>query len=312
MEPLMPHSPQRRPISAFTLVELLVVIGIIAVLVGILLPTLSKARKSAYRVQCQSNLRQFAIADQAYLNISHDWHLPGYWQGPKTGTYGKELEYNWGGNSELRKMLAIHVFDENTEKFTNGNFTALSYLPVKWLCQSSQGRGFQDQAVHLGTVYQSNYVYGMNVEGVDTGISLDLTVAPWAGPTTTSPPSPVANLEWHAFRRRQVRRPAEKAMFADAMFPIINRWGSGVQPGWNNGTSGKVSNYDKTGERTSTGNLPDGTAFNSQRTTAWRHENGANICFFDGHVEWVMKDRIYLKDASGAIVGNDQMWKVMQ
>jgi prepilin-type N-terminal cleavage/methylation domain-containing protein/prepilin-type processing-associated H-X9-DG protein len=71
--------PAVRKRRAFTLVELLVVIGIIAVLVALLLPSLNRAREQARRTNCLSNLRQIGAAILMYAQANEGETVPLYY-----------------------------------------------------------------------------------------------------------------------------------------------------------------------------------------------------------------------------------------
>jgi prepilin-type N-terminal cleavage/methylation domain-containing protein len=92
---------RKRTIPAFTLIELLVVVAIIALLISILLPTLSRAREQARIARCMANLRSITQAGVSYcmdngnpvFTFDWDYRIGDYWPHQSYWT-----EYIWGGD----------------------------------------------------------------------------------------------------------------------------------------------------------------------------------------------------------------------
>jgi prepilin-type N-terminal cleavage/methylation domain-containing protein/prepilin-type processing-associated H-X9-DG protein len=227
----------------FTLVELLVVIGIIAVLVGILLPALSKARESGNAAKCLSNLRQMAAGVVMYANANKG-HCPPTSAGNKKFDID-DTHMNWTVASRWYGG-AYNPSNQNSPDVTNGTFyEKASTLADYWGKANSGGC---PTFLYAETILRPGYGNTAYAYSDFAGKSPDNTLV--------------------GRKISKFKNPATKAMFWDSA-----RLASGKldRVPWGYPTTGNP------------GPNPD----QNEPNVHARHNNLANVAFFDGHAESV-------------------------
>jgi prepilin-type N-terminal cleavage/methylation domain-containing protein/prepilin-type processing-associated H-X9-DG protein len=198
----MHFSSQHRSRSrGFTLVELLVVIGIIALLISILLPALNRARVAAATVACLSNMRQVGLAWRQYQVDNDGWIVP---------CHRQVLNSGWGGDywSQINNADTVQyarwynmlfpytktyevfncpqMFSSPVQAYTIGTYVEGSVTAV---LNADSGGIRRGHAPSNGGQWITNYAYPQSTFGTSMEPNhAHYKTYPWYGPKKMSGP----------------------------------------------------------------------------------------------------------------------------
>lgn len=256
--------------EAFTLIEILVVMSVIAVLVGIMLPALSAARKTAQGTACLSNMRRMGVASVMYLEKSGGWYPPMRLSKVNGVTYVNEYgaaepRWQWFLAFELGPVITPPAdgmspwSDSYSRTMNNGYFS----------CPSLTGPDAGD--IRNGA-YGYNYQYLGNSR------------------TDSSPPA----FDNFAVSENSIKATAQTVVFADSRggHPEHGKHSYTLDPP----RLAREKNAAKFGPGTSDGPIQHSPA-------EARHRGRAAVSYADGHAESAVLTQLgYRLDENGVVV----------
>jgi len=242
---------------AFTLVELLVVIGIIALLISILLPALQSARRAAETVKCASSLREIGMAMASYVNDNKGWACPAKtasnysisytnWAKKPPLTYnGQQYWFNFLSKYTTRTAVGAAV--------TTAQDRAAARASLLWGCPawtgyvdngytgginySQTGYGFNAFPEYTASYPAKNVLLGdsgfTQIPGDPNAISVVNTADSWATISTG---------RWYKWSKYGIQG-QERALVSDCIFWLLEAMSPVPTNGWP--YPGENSGYNK-------------------------------------------------------------------
>ena len=282
-------------ISSFTLIEMLVVIAIIAILAGLLLPALARAREESRRKSCNSNLGQVAKACTTYQEPNGDY-FPAFMQ----GAYD-DAPWNHNTTYGNPNMIPLAYWSPMTVQGADNNFQPMPSLACLYPgyidnvkvfgCPSTSDKpqvafryynghrhtcfGFTPDPGETGTISTTIQIPGIFIN--NQPVHYDVDPAVFAG---NEVPGNVKSSYFYdeCTNFRDIGPGQAIAADADGYTWIA--------------VSGKHPPYDRPGL---TGLNNDSNSVTTiigwARPTMSNHDNGQNVMYFDGHVKW--SDTVY-------------------